>query len=189
MRIISGKLKGSSLYTPKNKNTRPLKDLVRESIFNLLLHSKKIHFEFEKSNVLDIYAGTGSFGLECISRQSNNVVFVEKYKDAIEILKKNIDKLNVRKKTKIFNYDIFELIENKDKINLKFNLIFCDPPYKDKNIQKLITLIYNRDLLKKNGIIILHRNKSTIEKLPDNFELIDERQYGISKIIFGRLLG
>ena len=94
-----------------------------------------------------------------------------------------------KKKTKIFNYDIFELIENKDKINLKFNLIFCDPPYKDKNIQKLITLIYNRDLLKKNGIIILHRNKSTIEKLPDNFELIDERQYGISKIIFGRLLG
>ena len=79
-------------------------------------------------------------------------------------------------------------IKNKNKINLKFNLIFCDPPYKDRNIQKLITLIYNKDLLEKNGIIILHRNKTTIEKLPDNFELIDERYYGISKIIFGRLL-
>ena len=189
MRIVSGNLKGRTINFLKNSKTRPLKDSVRESIFNLLLHSKKINFEFEKSNVLDIYAGTGSFGLECISRQSNNVVFIEKDKNAIEILKKNIDKLNVKKKTKIFNYDIFELIENKDKINLKFNLIFCDPPYKDKNIQKLITLIYNRDLLKKNGIIILHRNKSTIEKLPDNFKLIDERQYGISKIIFGRLLG
>ena len=66
MRIIAGKLKGSSLHMPKNKNTRPLKDLARESIFNLLTHSNKISFQLKHSSVLDLYAGTGSFGLECL---------------------------------------------------------------------------------------------------------------------------
>ena len=76
MRIIAGKLKGSSLHMPKNKNTRPLKDLARESIFNLLTHSNKISFKFEKSNILDLYSGTGSFGLECISRDAKSVFFI-----------------------------------------------------------------------------------------------------------------
>ena len=77
MRIIAGKLKGSALFVPKNKDTRPLKDLVRESIFNLLAHSNKISLQLEESNVLDLYAGTGSFGLECLSRNAKYVSFVE----------------------------------------------------------------------------------------------------------------
>ena len=102
MRIIAGKLKGSILYMPKNKNTRPLKDLVRESIFNLLTHSKKILFQFEKSNILDLYAGTGSFGMECLSRQVERVCFVERDKITVKILEKNINKFKLTKKTKIF---------------------------------------------------------------------------------------
>ena len=93
MRIIAGKLKGFTLHMPKGKNTRPLKDLVRESIFNLLSHSNKILLELKQSNVLDLYAGTGSFGLECLSRQARSVCFVEKKKDAIKFLEKNIKKL------------------------------------------------------------------------------------------------
>ena len=77
MRIIAGKLKGSNLYVPKNKTIRPLKDRARESIFNLLTHSNKTHFQLIKSKVLDLYAGTGSFGLECLSRNAKNVFFVE----------------------------------------------------------------------------------------------------------------
>ena len=113
MRIIAGKLKGSILHMPKDKNTRPLKDIVRESIFNLLTHSNKILLQFKQSNVLDLYAGTGSFGLECLSRQARSVCFIEKKKDAIEILKKNIEKLKIKNKIKIFFNDIFELIEKK----------------------------------------------------------------------------
>jgi len=101
MRIIAGKHKGSSLHFPKNKITRPLKDRARESIFNLLAHSNKMSFQFEKSNILDLYAGSGSFGLECLSRQAKSVCFVEKKKDAIEILEKNIKKLKVKNKIKI----------------------------------------------------------------------------------------
>ena len=188
MRIIAGKLKGSVLHIPKDKNTRPLKNLARESIFNLLTHSSKILLQLKQSNVLDLYAGTGSFGLECLSRQAGSVSFVEKRKDAIEILKKNIEKLKVKNKTKIFFDDIFELIEKQIISDSKFDLIFCDPPFEDKNIEKLIELIFNKNLLNKNGIIILHRNKTTKEKLPNYFKIVDERIYGISKIIFGKLL-
>ena len=69
-----------------------------------------------------------------------------------------------------------------------FNMIFCDPPYKDANIKKIVYLIYKKKLLKKNGIIILHRNKKTVDILPKFFDIIEIRNYGISKIIFGKFL-
>jgi len=188
MRIIAGKMKGASLYITKNKSTRPLKDLARESIFNLLEHSNKISFKFEKSNILDLYAGTGSFGLECLSRGAKNVLFIENERDAIKTLEKNIEKLKIKKKNKIFYSDVFKSLEKRNIFQIKFDLIFCDPPFKLTNIQKLIKLIFNSNLLNKHGIIILHRNKTTKEQLPDYFEIIEERIYGISKIIFGKLL-
>ena len=188
MRIIAGKLKGATLYMPKGKNTRPLKDIVRENIFNLLTHSNKILFQFEQSNILDLYAGTGSFGLECISRQANSVYFIEKEKTVLKILEKNIEKLSIKKKTKILPNDVLTSIEKKNISEFKFDLIFCDPPYKNKNIEKLIEIIFNKSLLNKNGIIVLHRNKTTEEKFPNYFKIIDERTYGVSKIIFGKIL-
>ena len=148
MRIIAGKLKGSKLHIPKDKNTRPLKDLVRESIFNLLTHSNKIILQLKNSNILDLYSGTGSFGLECLSREAKYVFFVEKKKDAVEILEKNITKLKVENKIKIFFNDIFELIKDKNIFKLKFDFVFCDPPFKDQNVEKLIELILNKNLPK-----------------------------------------
>ena len=188
MRIIAGKLKGTILYFSQNKITRPLKDRARESIFNLLTHSNKMSFQFEKSNILDLYAGTGSFGLECLSRQAGRVCFVEKANDARKILEKNIEKLKVTKNVDIFFDDIFDLMKKRNIFKSKFDLIFCDPPFKDLNIEKLIQLIYTNNVLRKNGILILHRNKKANEKLPDYFKIIDERIYGISKVTFGKFL-
>ena len=142
MRIIAGKLKGTTLHITKDKNTRPLKDIVRESIFNLLTHSNKISLQLEQSNILDLYAGTGSFGLECLSRKARSVFFIENKKDAIKILEKNIEKLNVKNKVKVFFEDIFKLIQKKDIFKSKFDLIFCDPPFCDTNIEELIQLIF-----------------------------------------------
>ena len=192
MRIIAGKFKGNTLYGPTNTKIRPLKDMVRESIFNFLIHSNKILFQLEQSNVLDLYSGTGSFGLECLSRQSSKVVFVEKEKKAVKILEKNIEKLGEKSKTRIFVNNIFGATEKVNKYNyawitdLKYDLIFCDPPFKDTNINKLIELIIVKNLIKKNGIIILHRHKDAKEKLANSFKIIDERVYGRSKIIFGQ---
>ena len=188
MRIIAGKLKGSVLHFPQNKITRPLKDRARESIFNLLIHSNKMSFQFEKSNILDLYAGTGSFGLECLSRQAGRVCFVEKANDVKKILEKNIEKLKLTKNVEIFFDDIFDLMKKQNIFKSKFDLIFCDPPFKDLNIEKLIQLICNNKILQKDGIMVLHRNKNTKEKLPDYFKIIDERIYGISKVTFGKLL-
>jgi len=181
-------MKGASVYLTKNKNTRPLKDLVRESIFNLLIHSSKISFKFDQANILDLYAGTGSFGLECISRDAESVFFIENEKDTIEILEKNIRKLKIKEKTKILPKDVFKLLKKNIAFHKKFNLIFCDPPFKLMNIKKLIELIFDNKCLDKNGIIILHRNKTTVDKLPEYFEIIEERKYGMSKIIFGRFI-
>tara|TARA_B110000438_G_C15812982_1_gene650573 strand:- start:270 stop:833 length:564 start_codon:yes stop_codon:yes gene_type:complete len=186
MRIIGGELKGSTLYLPENKETRPLKDISRESIFNLLMHSNKFSFEIKNSIVLDLYAGTGSFGLECLSRQASKVCFVERSINVIPILEKNIKKLKLIEKSEILNDDIFKLNIKKNTFNSKFNLIFCDPPFKDKDTSNLIDLISNNKLLESNGIIILHKNKNNNDKYPNFFNIIDERIYGISKIIFGK---
>ena len=188
MRIIAGNLKGSSLYIPKDRNTRPLKDIARESIFNLLTHSNKIPIHLKDSNIFDLYAGTGSFGLECLSRNAKYVYFVENDKRAFEVLEKNINKLKIKEKTKVFFKDVFGLISSSNTLLPKFDIIFCDPPFKDSNIEKLIELIFNKNLLKKNGTIVIHRNKNIKEKYSNSFKVLDERVYGISKIIFGKML-
>ncbi len=179
-------MKGSLLFMPPNKNTRPLKDIARESIFNLLIHSNKISFQIEKSNILDLYAGIGSFGLECLSRDAKNVSFVESKKEVIKVLEKNIAKLKLSKKTKIYCSDVLNFV--KKKINFTFDLIFCDPPFINKDIENIIKFIYINKLLKKNGILIIHRNKNSKDKMPLYFNIIDERTYGISKIIYGNFL-
>ena len=89
MRIISGIFRGKKILQPIDIKTRPLKDMVKESIFNILKHSKKINFQIENSNILDLFSGTGSFGFECISRGARKITFVEYHRDAIKILRKN----------------------------------------------------------------------------------------------------
>ena len=93
MRIISGKYKSTKLFISTNKNTRPLKDMVKESIFNTLVHSNKFLINFKKTNILDLFSGTGSFGLECLSREAKKVTFVENDEEAKNILLKNINKI------------------------------------------------------------------------------------------------
>ena len=97
MRIISGKLKGKSISFLKSSTTRPLKDSVKESIFNIITHSKLLDLKIEKSSILDLYSGFGSFGLECISRGAEKITFVEKNNNIAKILKKNLSSLNISK--------------------------------------------------------------------------------------------
>ena len=153
MRIISGKLKGNILNIPKNKKTRPLKDSARENIFNLLTHSNKVTFQFEKSKILDLYSGTGSFGLECLSRGAKNVYFIEKDKDAIKILEKNIEKLNIKNKVKIFSDDVFNLINKADYFKQKFNLIFQKDSYSTtvEPIQTACLIVYLNEAVCPKG--------------------------------------
>ena len=188
MRIISGKFKSTKLFIPLDKETRPLKDITKESIFNTLLHFKKFPFKFKNAKILDLYSGTGSFGLECLSRDASKVTFVENNKNALQILQKNIYRLNIEKKTTVIKYSVVNYLSNIHNFNHKVDLIFLDPPYKEKNIFELINNIIKANILKKNGIIIIHRNKKSKDNYPSNFKILDTRKYGISKIIFGNLV-
>ena len=93
MRVIGGKFKGKRLIEPKDKETRPLKDLTKESIFNIINHSNKFSIDLKKAQVLDLFSGVGSFGIECLSRNAKYVTFVENYKGVLPVLKKNLDNL------------------------------------------------------------------------------------------------
>ena len=86
MRVISGNLKGKIIQNPTDKNTRPLRDMVRESIFNILDHSNKISIKMNNAKVLDLFSGTGSFGIECLSRGAAEVIFFENYFNSLKIL-------------------------------------------------------------------------------------------------------
>ena len=184
MRIISGKFKGKKILQPKDFNTRPLKDLTKESIFNIIVHSKKVKFDLENSNILDLFAGVGSFGIECLSRGADKVTFIEKYEGVLPILKKNLDNLKSEINYKIIESDILNRLEFKS-LKLTYDLIFLDPPYKEKALENILNKIIENKILNDNGIIIIHRHKKEIDTFPENFHLIDEKKYGISKIIFG----
>ena len=185
MRIISGNLKGRKLIEPKDINTRPLKDLTKESIFNILEHSNLVRTKINNSKVLDLFAGTGSFGLECLSRGSSNVTFIENYPDASDVLKKNIEKFNCKDKSIVINEDILNDDIVTKLVDKKFDIIFLDPPYKTENFINVLNKIINIKILNKNGVIIIHRSKKTLENLPKKFQIIQIKTYGISKIIFG----
>ena len=185
MRIISGYLKGRKIAEPKDKHTRPLKDLTKESIFNIIQHSNLINFDLKKSKILDLFSGVGSFGLECISRGAKNVTFCENYTETIKVLKKNILDFECQNKTEIIIENIFNIKNLNQFYNKKFEVIFLDPPYKEKKLTNLINDILYLKLLKKNGIIIVHRHKKEEEKYPKKFNILKIKTYGISKIIFG----
>ena len=187
MRIISGSFKGKRILIPKDKLTRPLKDLTKESIFNIIKHSKLLNVELENSNILDLFSGTGSFGLECLSRGSKSVTFLENYKDVLNILKKNIDNLKQNKHTKIIEKNIFSK-NTLMMLNEKFDIIFMDPPYKEKKLSILLNTIIKLKLLNDSGVIIIHRHKKEEDEFSEEFNLIIEKNYGISKIIFGNIL-
>ena len=181
MRIISGYLKGKKIDLPKDNLTRPLKDLVKESIFNIIEHSNDINSKLKESVVLDLFSGTGSFGLECVSRGAKKVIFNENYNSAINILEKNIKNLNCEKKCQILKSDCFNLLKN---FNEKVDIIFMDPPFQEEKINELITSIMEANILKQNALIIIHRNKKNDESLSERLKIVDTRYYGLSKIIF-----
>ena len=184
MRIISGSFKGKKILEPKNQVTRPLKDLTKESIFNIIIHTKKFNIELSNSKVLDLFSGVGSFGLECLSRGSSNLIFVESYKEVLPVLKRNITSINCQENSVIYEKDIIKNFDFKI-IKDKIDIIFMDPPYKEKSISQLLTKIDESKILSSNGIIIIHRHKKEEDLFPENFNIIEKKNYGISKVIFG----
>jgi 16S rRNA (guanine966-N2)-methyltransferase len=184
MRIISGNSKGKKILEPKDLNTRPLKDLTKESIFNILTHSNKFNIVLQNSKVLDLFSGVGSFGLECLSRGSDHVTFVENYNHVLPVLKKNILNLGYQENSIIIEKNIINNLDFKI-FEKKFDIIFLDPPYKESSLLLILNNIIESAILNNDGVIILHRHKKEKDKFPEKFNTFEEKTYGISKVIFG----
>jgi 16S rRNA (guanine966-N2)-methyltransferase len=183
MRIISGTLKGKSIKFLKNSTTRPLKDSVRESIFNILKHSNLINIEIENSNILDLYSGIGSFGLESISRGAKEVTFIEQDKKASNILKENLINFSVTNKATLINSKIEDFLNrNKRK---KYNIFFLDPPFTDKEFIQSLDTIKNNKIYEKKHIVVIHRERKSDDDLDKFINITAAKHYGRSKIIFG----
>ncbi|WP_435150664.1 16S rRNA (guanine(966)-N(2))-methyltransferase RsmD [Candidatus Pelagibacter bacterium nBUS_44] len=183
MRIIAGTFRGKKILEPKDALTRPLKDLTKESIFNILNHSNKFEINLKNSNILDLFSGVGSFGIECLSRGAKQVVFAEKYNVVLPILKKNLQSLKLIENFEIIEKDIYDINFFKS-LNKKFDVIFMDPPYKNKNLDLLLNNIKNENVLNEKGVLVVHRHKNEKDLIPGKLKVIEEKKYGLSKIIF-----
>ena len=186
MRIIAGKFRGRKLVDcEKLKTLRPTTDKNREAFFNILQSAKflkDLNFSLIDCNFLDLCCGSGAVGLEAISRGAKKVFFVENNYSHLEILRKNIELLKVENQTKI----LAENVKNLNSLNEDFNLIFLDPPY-DENYQEIIENLLTKKYLKPQTLMVVEFETKKFKKFEDffikNFEILDQRIYGIS--LFG----
>ena len=146
MRIVSGFLKGKKINFLKSDTTRPLRDFVKESIFNVINHSSLIDIDLENANVLDLYSGVGSFGIECISRGAKSTTFVEYDRSALTVLKKNIKQLKIEKKCKVFETKIVSFFSHLNTEH-KYDIIFFDPPFVENLFIRELKKIKNLNIL------------------------------------------
>ena len=181
MRVISGSARGTKLYTLDGENTRPTLDRVKEALFNI------IQFKLEDSNVLDLFAGSGSLGIEALSRGANYCVFCDSSHEASMIVKKNLEKTRFIDSSKLYNLKFDKALNKILDDKLKFDVVFLDPPYKTDYIQKSLELIIKYELLNDDAILILETDdKDRILKEIENIELdiCDVRKYGRVSLIF-----
>ena len=161
--------------------TRPTLDRVKESLFNIRQN------QVEDAVVLDLFAGSGAIGIEFLSRGAEKVYFCDKSPKAVDMIKKNLDKTKLKDKATILNNDYIDCI---DKIkNIKFDIIFLDPPYKENFSKQAIKKISESKLLKNEGNIIVEtdeheRDIKEIETINIDYKIYDLRNYGRASLIF-----
>tara|TARA_B100000575_G_C23055952_1_gene607918 strand:- start:242 stop:802 length:561 start_codon:yes stop_codon:yes gene_type:complete len=183
MRIISGLLKGKKIDYIRNSKTRPLKDSVKENIFNILKHSNLIKTKIDNSNILDLYCGIGSFGIECISRGAKKVTFIDKDSLALSILEKNIIQLKIKEKSNTINQKIDDALKNY--LEDKYDVFFFDPPFADNGFIENLKTVKRKKLFNINHVVIIHRESNKIDNFEKIIKIISTKEYGRSKIIFG----
>jgi 16S rRNA (guanine(966)-N(2))-methyltransferase RsmD len=176
MRIISGDLKGIRLKTLKGRDVRPTLSRVRESIFDII-------YDFQGKDILDLFAGTGSLGIEALSRGARRAVFVEKDPLSISIIKENLGICGLIYSAKVIRASFERGIKLLERRGDKFHIIFLDPPYNKGYISKTLTLLHLYDIFYKDAIIIVeHTKKEGVNNTYPNIKFIESRRYGDSLI-------
>lgn len=171
LRVISGKYKGKFLKGFDINGTRPTMDRVKESMFAMIQNKIK------NSICLDLFSGSGSLGIECISNYSSKTYMVDNNDYAIKIIKDNLYKIN--DKYELLNMDYLEALLYFKNKNIKFDIIILDPPYKSNTINNSLNFIYKYDLLNENGIIIVEFQDYSINS---NFKECKHKKYGVKEV-------
>ena len=181
MRIISGELKGKILISPDNDVIRPTSDRGKEVIFDTLSSILyKQDKEYKEIDILDIFCGTGSLGIEAISRGGKNISFIDNSEKAINLTRMNCEKLNINN-VNLLNYNFFD-------INLSIikqaDVIFLDPPYKIYDPSEILRMLLSKNLLKMNGILIFETSvKNKVQDFKE-LRLLKKRKFLSLHIIF-----
>jgi len=181
MRVISGSARGTVLHSIEDISTRPTLDRVKESLFNIIQN------DIEDTTVLDLFAGSGAIGIEFLSRRAKQVYFCDKSSKAVAMIEKNLEKTKLKEKAIVYNKDYIDCINTVK--NIKFDIIFLDPPYKEEFALDAIEKISNLQLLKYDGIIIIEtdepeRDINRINNMNINYKIYDLRKYGRVSLIF-----
>jgi 16S rRNA (guanine(966)-N(2))-methyltransferase RsmD len=177
MRIIAGEFRGRRIKQPASKKVRPTKDRIREAVFNIIAPA------VSGSKVLDLFAGSGAYGLEALSRGAEKAVFIEKETESVDSIKENIELLGVEEDSEVITGDVFRKIKELNESKKEFSLIFSDPPYSVGMAKKTLIKIGHYDILLHSGIIIIEHNIE--EGLPEaegDLSLIKTRTYGKTSI-------
>jgi 16S rRNA (guanine(966)-N(2))-methyltransferase RsmD len=179
MRIIGGEFRSRRLSFPKNRKTRPMSDRMRETLFNIL------GSEVQGARVLDLFAGSGSLGLEALSRGASEVTFVEGGIWAQKTLSKNLGDLGLESRGRLLGQEVFSALRQVSQKGEKFSLIFLDPPYNKGLVKKLLIHLDHSDILAPFTQVIVHRSRQ--EKLPEPLErlkVLREKEIGQACLSF-----
>ncbi len=172
MKVISGTLKGRKIEGYNIDGTRPTMDRVKESLFAM------IQDYIKDSIALDLFAGSGQLGIEAISNQAKACYFVDNNKEVIKVLNKNIDNLKIKEKSRIILSDWKKSLNDFSNQNIKFDLIFVDPPYDYDVYEKILEKVQTLNLLNKEGLIILEHHNLKLKEKYKNLTLYKEKNYG-----------
>lgn len=177
MRIIGGQAKGRRIFVPKS-HIRPTSDMIKEALFNILP-------PMEGKTFLDLFAGTGSIGLEAMSRGAVKAVFVEVNRSLFGTIKKNLSVCGFNNKYEIISASVRDGIKLLNKKREKFDVIFADPPYERGFIKETLYLLGGGSLISEDGIIVMqHSCKEELDWDTDEFVLTDQKIYGDTTISF-----
>jgi len=172
MRIIAGRFKGLRLISPRSGGVRPTSDRVREALFSVLGRA------IEGSKVLDLFAGTGAFGFEALSRGARFAFFVDKDRQCTELLRRNAESLGIADKTEILNSDALAALKKPAKQNEKFEIVFLDPPYGSDWIEKVTFDPLFPEIISSGGLLVIETKFGNEPRTAPCFEKEFSRKYG-----------
>ena len=183
MKVISGKLKGRVIDGYNIEGTRPTMDRVKESIFSM------IQDKVFGSIVLDLFSGSGTYGIEAISNYATKVYFNDYNKECIKVIKKNLDKFNVLNQSIVYNLDYKKCLNVLKNDKVKLDLVFLDPPYKLHVINDILEYLTNNNLLNQDAVVVCEFESESVKDNYKNIYKIKDRRYGTKKVYIYKLKG